>query len=702
MLSMRTRRDPLLRTPAVFTLLVGMTLVVAGTVVVTGGAAQADSAPAAASTAVTASDDGYVTASEPTARSGGATTLVEGTAKTDRVVYLKFSVGAVPANTPVAVELYSERASTIPAQLSTVADVSWQQKDLAWNNRPAVGARVVSVAGMPLDNWVTFDVTNVVKGPGTYSFAIDSPAGGASNNTFTATESSKGNGPRLVVGPTAPPNSLKVPASDDAYAVASSPATKTGGNTTLLEGTSETTRVVYLKFTVSSLPKNIPVQLQLFSERASKIPAQLRVVANTSWTQATLDWNSRPPVGAQAAWIAGTPLNNWVTFDVTSLITRPGTYSFAVESPAGGASNNLFSATEKGNGNGPRMVIATDTPPPIAKVKPFFVIYYLWWSTYHWNNKLNVNYPYTAKPSPLPATVDASGCNAKTKYVGNQLTDVSDQLVYQQDGKDVILNDVRLAASMGVTGFAVNWRGDGTTTQTPTSDSYNKRLQATIDAVKKVNAEGIPFKVMLNYKGSANIVPVPEIKNDIAYFMKQYGNEPVFDHTYSNKPEVIYAGTWKYADSTLAQMADIIRPSMYFMGDEKPTTWTTNRARYLDGDAYYWSSQNPYQNPQSFEQLQDLSNRIHSEKNPDGSTKTYLAPIIPGYNAQLLTGSATCVPRDGGQTLSELYHGNLTSNPDGWDVISWNEITEGSYIVPLTRYGPLYTDKLKSVIANGG
>ena len=100
--------------------------------------------------------------------------------------------------------------------------------------------------------------------------------------------------------------------------------------------------------------------------------------------------------------------------------------------------------------------------------------------------------------------------------------------------------------------------------------------------------------------------------------------------------------------------------------------------------------------------MQDLSTRIRSETNPDGSTKTYLAPILPGYNAQLLTGSATCVPRDEGQTLSELYHGNLTSNPDGWDVISWNEITEGSYIVPLTRYGPLYTNKLESVIANGG
>jgi enoyl-[acyl-carrier-protein] reductase (NADH) len=158
---------------------------------------------------------------------------------------------------------------------------------------------------------------------------------------------------------------------------------------------------------------------------------------------------------------------------------------------------------------------------------------------------------------------------------------------------------------------------------------------------------------------------------------------------------MIYAGTWKYADATLKEMADIVRPNMYFIGDEKPTTWTDNRARYLDGDAYYWSSQNPYKNPQSFEQLQELSAKIHSATNPDGSTKTYLAPIIPGYNAQLLTGSTTCVPRDEGQTLSELYHGNLTSNPDGWDVISWNEITEASYdkVFDINLKAPLFMMK---------
>ena len=111
-----------------------------------------------------------------------------------------------------------------------------------------------------------------------------------------------------MVGQTAPPTSTSFLASDDAYAVASSPTMRTGGNTTLIEGTSETKRVTYMKFTVSSLPKNIPVQLQLFSERASKIPAQVHVVTNISWSQATLDWNNRPAVGAQVvASVSGVP-----------------------------------------------------------------------------------------------------------------------------------------------------------------------------------------------------------------------------------------------------------------------------------------------------------------------------------------------------------------------------------------------------------
>jgi hypothetical protein len=48
--------------------------------------------------------------------------------------------------------------------------------------------------------------------------------------------------------------------------------------------------------------------------------------------------------------------------------------------------------------------------------------------------------------------------------------------------------------------------------------------------------------------------------------------------------------------------------------------------------------------------------------------------------------------------MRRLFQGNLASQPDGWLLISWNEIAEGSYIVPLTRYGDAYLNVVRSII----
>jgi hypothetical protein len=340
----------------------------------------------------------------------------------------------------------------------------------------------------------------------------------------------------------------------------------------------------------------------------------------------------------------------------------------------------------------------TTLAPPAQAVaaKPTFPVYYLWWSGSHWHDRLGPNYPYAASPNPLPATLDSTGCGTVSKYSGNTLTDVSQGLAYDQSKASTIEADVRLAASLGVTGFAVNWNGDGTTTQTPTSDSDNQRLQWMFDAVHKVNAEGKAFKLILNYKGSATVLTTTYIKNDFAYFTARYGTDSALDHSYSPKPEVWWAGSWKYTDSQVGTVSSAYRSKLYLMGDEKPSTWNTTRGASLDAAGYYWSSQDPYKNPASFTQLKNWATTLHSQG------KKWFAPFTPGYNAQLLYNTSTCVPRNSGSTMHKIFQGNLASNPDGWFFISWNEIAEGSYVVPLTRYGTLYTDTLKSVVANNG
>jgi hypothetical protein len=325
-----------------------------------------------------------------------------------------------------------------------------------------------------------------------------------------------------------------------------------------------------------------------------------------------------------------------------------------------------------------------------------FAYYYLWWSADHWRSSLGSHYPTTASPLPLPATLASNGCNPHSLYTGNTLTDVPAH-IYSQDDPGFIESDVRQAAAAGLTGFIVNWIGTGSASQTTTSNPYSKRLQVLVNAVHKVNSQGIPFKLWLSYKSSASLVSQTAMDNDLKYFIAHYGSDPAFDRVQSAKATVIWQGSRKYSLTRLQHESATFRSKLRLIGDE--SSWSTTRARYLDGDAFYWSSQDPWANPQSFGQLATLANTVRaSGANLDGSRKVWVAPLAPGFDKQLAGGSA-CVPRRGGQTIRALFSGNATTHPDDFGLISWNEITEGSYVDPMTRYGSQDLNALKPLIS---
>jgi hypothetical protein len=327
-----------------------------------------------------------------------------------------------------------------------------------------------------------------------------------------------------------------------------------------------------------------------------------------------------------------------------------------------------------------------------------FAYYYLWWSLNHWKSALGSQYPVAASTLPLPAQLDANGCHPKSLYRGNTLTDVPLKL-YSQDSPGVIEGDVRQAAASGLSGFIVNWAGSGTGGQSLASTPYNGRLQLLVNAVHKVNAEGIAFKLWLSYKASATVLPLGHIDQDLNYILARYGHDSAFDRAQSSKLTIIWQGSRKYSASALQAISAKYRSSVRIIGDE--SSWSTSRAPYLDGDAYYWSSQNPYTNPQSFSHLAALANRVRaSGSNPDGTRKVWVAPVSPGFDKQLAGGSA-CVPRKNGQTLSALFKGNGSTHPDAFGLISWNEVTEGTYIDPMTRYGSQGLSVMNGLIKTG-
>ena len=320
---------------------------------------------------------------------------------------------------------------------------------------------------------------------------------------------------------------------------------------------------------------------------------------------------------------------------------------------------------------------------------PAFAFYYLWWSMKHWHDKLGPSYPYAADPLPLPASLPADGCPPTSLYAGNQLTDAPAHL-WSQDDPGQIQSDERQAASAGLTGFAVNWVGGPT---------YDERLATAFRGANDLRNRGIPFSLVLSYKSSATVLPFSTIVADLTYYRDHYASDPA-QYEVNGKPAVILQGSWKYDDATLAAIDAQFGDTFRIIGDETPDSYTSSRGASMYGVSYYWSTQDPYRNPESFAQLKDFANAVRAtDPNPDGSRKVWWAPFTPGYDGVLLGGS-TCIPRSDGDTMRALFNGNGATHPDAWTFISWNEIAEGTYVDPMQRYGTRYLDVLRQLLGS--
>ena len=84
-----------------------------------------------------------------------------------------------------------------------------------------------------------------------------------------------------------------------------------------------------------------------------------------------------------------------------------------------------------------------------------------------------------------------------------------------------------------------------------------------------------------------------------------------------------------------------------------------------------WSTQNPYANPESFGQLEELANAVRATApNPDGSRKVWWAPFTPGMRHPVRRQN---LHPSQGRRHDAHFKGNDATDPDGWTLISWNE-----------------------------
>ncbi|HET9517899.1 MAG TPA: DNRLRE domain-containing protein, partial [Actinoplanes sp.] len=175
--------------------------------------------------------------------------------------------------------------------------------------------------------------------------------------------------------------SLTVYASDDAYTSSVRTKVNFGSADKLVVGRSGgETRLSYLKFVVKPLSSGSRlsgVELRLPAD-GTPVPATLTLlrVPSTSWSENKITAANAPKIGAAVASIKPAVTDTVLRFDVSGVVTKAGTYAFALKSAAKTEVTRLRSV-EYGDDTtgGPELKLTvtktvTTTPPVEPTVEP--------------------------------------------------------------------------------------------------------------------------------------------------------------------------------------------------------------------------------------------------------------------------------------------------------------------------------------------
>ncbi len=184
--------------------------------------------------------DAYVDSSHPT-RNYGRSTGLKTDASPVRRIYVRFSVSGVGGDPTAMLRVYANSASNTGFDVRTVADNTWDEATVNYNNAPAVGATIASSGAVVAGRWYSFDVSSAVNGNGYASLAITT-----TDTTAITLSSREGAHPPQLIVP--------APSSSSPYLVTSS-----GGVYTAQSQTNGTTFTGTLKFAVESAVDDLGV-----------------------------------------------------------------------------------------------------------------------------------------------------------------------------------------------------------------------------------------------------------------------------------------------------------------------------------------------------------------------------------------------------------------------------------------------------------
>jgi fibronectin type 3 domain-containing protein len=164
-----------------------------------------------------ASDDATIESDSPAANFGSATTVSTDTSPLKEFL-IKFNVSGLAGRriTSAKLRLFCTGSSNEGGQVRWLADSSWNEGTVTWNNAPAADPAVAAQFGAVSSNtWYQLDLTSLVRGDGTISLRVTATSPDGAD--YSSRQGKASQAPQLVVNVTDPANAPPQPVFSDGF-----------------------------------------------------------------------------------------------------------------------------------------------------------------------------------------------------------------------------------------------------------------------------------------------------------------------------------------------------------------------------------------------------------------------------------------------------------------------------------------------------
>ncbi|MEM8567766.1 MAG: DNRLRE domain-containing protein [Bacteroidota bacterium] len=298
-----------------------------------------------------------------------------------RESYLKFDLTALEREVSAAkirLKVVNDDSGA-SHQLHLVADDSWTETGLVWNNKPAVTGSAI-IEGVPLiGQWIEFDVTSMVNtefsGDSTLSVRISE----STFNTFVQYYSKEAidpeDHPQLAYTLIPLPS---ISASADTYVRGGNNADINYGTDGVLsvkeDPNASFDRMGFLKFDLSALSGSVSsakIKLKVQNDDPGAIHS-VHLVSDDSWTETGITWNSSPSATSLIETYpvpeVGSYLEVDVTSEVNSELTGDGILSVRLSESSNQTFVSYFSKEAGLMTDHPKLEFELEQTPPSASM----------------------------------------------------------------------------------------------------------------------------------------------------------------------------------------------------------------------------------------------------------------------------------------------------------------------------------------------